>query len=64
MKFFDINDLSLIARLKSEIMFLIGQLENEDDNFSKEEAAKELRNIVIDIFDFEKGITEEYISKQ
>jgi hypothetical protein len=63
MKYFDINDLSLIARVRSDLMFLIGQLENGDDGFSREEAAKEIRNIVVDIFDFEKGIHEEFFSE-
>jgi hypothetical protein len=63
MKYFDINDLSLIARVRSDLMFLIGQLENGDDGFNKEEVAKEIRSIVIDIYDFEKGLTEEFFSE-
>ena len=64
MVLFDINDLSLLARLRSELMFVIGQLENEEDSCSREEIIKDLRSIVIDIFDFEKGVTEEFFSKE
>lgn len=54
----DINDLSLIAKVKSDLLFTIGQLENENEVCSKTEAAGDLRKIVLDIYELEKGMSE------
>ncbi|WP_375104033.1 hypothetical protein ACDZ28_03895 [Paenibacillus sp. RS8] len=58
----DMNDLSLIASIKSELMFIIGQLEDKSNDYKKDEVARSIQKIVIDIFDFEKGVTEEFFS--
>lgn len=60
---FDMNDLSLIAGLKSELMFIISQLEEESNEYDKGEVVRKLQKVVIDIFDFEKGISEEFFSE-
>lgn len=60
MVWFDINDLSLMAKLKSDLLFTIGQLEN--NVCSKEEAASDLRKIAVDIYELEKGMSDSFFS--
>lgn len=60
MKYFDINDLSLIAKIRSDLLFVLSQLDS--GSYTNEETAEELRKVVVDIFDFEKGIHDEFFS--
>lgn len=57
----DLNDLSLIAKIKSEIAYVIGQIENGDG--CTQESALTLRRVVVDLIEVENGMSEAFTNE-
>lgn len=57
------NDLHCLSKIKSDMMFVMWQLES-DETYSKEDAARELNDIAAQLIDFEQHVSESYLASK